>query len=165
MRELMDWLRFSGLATIAGLVSQSSGIGKKSEGKTIKEKGRTKVLRIYEDQQGNAHLQELIMSALLSEQTPKAQEVPALQVFLREYPPQVVDWHKAPARQFAVTVSGELEVEVSGGVRRRVQAGELVFLEDTKGKGHRTHLLSPVTNLYIRVPDDFDVVVWAGGNE
>jgi hypothetical protein len=48
-------------------------------------------------------------------------------------------------------------------MRRTVRAGELVFLEDVTGKGHITRLRGRVTNLFIRVPDNFDVVVWARG--
>jgi quercetin dioxygenase-like cupin family protein len=160
---LIEWMSLGGLAAMAGVVTQSSGIGKAPEQNTLPKESRTSVLRIYADKQGNAHLQELVVATHLSGQSRKAREVPVIQVFLREYPPRIVDWHKAPARQFAITVVGELEVEVSGGVRRQVRAGEMVFLEDTTGKGHLTRLLTPVTNLYLRVPDDFDVVAWASG--
>jgi len=43
-------------------------------------------------------------------------------------------------------------------------AGDMVFLEDLTGKGHITRLLSPVTNIFIRVADTFDVVAWARGD-
>jgi hypothetical protein len=38
-----------------------------------------------------------------------------------------------------------------------------VFLEDTTGKGHVTRPLGPITNVFIHVPDDFDIVAWAAG--
>jgi quercetin dioxygenase-like cupin family protein len=73
------------------------------------------------------------------------------------------DWHTAPRRQFAINMTGELEVEISNGTRRRIGAGDLVFLEDLTGKGHVTRALGPITNLFLHVPDDFDVVAWSNG--
>jgi quercetin dioxygenase-like cupin family protein len=74
----------------------------------------------------------------------------------------VASWHTAPGRQFAIAVAGALEVEVSGGVRHAVGTGQLVFLEDTQGQGHITRVQgSGVTNMFIAVPDNFDVASWA----
>jgi hypothetical protein len=72
------------------------------------------------------------------------------------------DWHTAPRKQFAINMTGELEVELTDGTRRKV-GSDLVFLEDTTGKGHVTRALGPITNVFLHVPDDFDVVAWAGG--
>jgi uncharacterized cupin superfamily protein len=60
-------------------------------------------------------------------------------------------------------MSGEIEVEVSGGKKHAIHPGDIVFLEDLQGKGHITRILTPVTNLFIRVADGFDVVAWAQG--
>ena len=38
--------------------------------------------------------------------------------------------------------------------------GDLVYLEDTTGKGHVTRLGGAVTNLFIPVQPDFDVLAW-----
>jgi quercetin dioxygenase-like cupin family protein len=73
------------------------------------------------------------------------------------------DWHTAPRRQFAINMTGELEVEITSGRRERIGAGDLVFLEDVTGKGHVTRALGPITNLFLHVPDTFDVVAWARG--
>jgi hypothetical protein len=122
------------------------------------------VLRVYEDGRGDSHLEELIVATIPDGRFRVAKDLPSVGVAVKEYPADgFIDWHRAPARQFAITVVGELEVEVCGGMRRTVSAGELVFLEDTKGKGHITRLRGRVTNLFIGVPDTFDVVVWASG--
>ncbi len=127
------------------------------------EEGQTRVLRIYADDGGDSHMEELAITTTPGKRARSAKDIPVTGMFLREYAPSVVDWHTVPARQFAITVVGELEVEVSDGARRQVKAGELVFLEDTEGKGHVTHLLCPVTNLYIQVPVGFDLVAWSHG--
>ena len=66
-------------------------------------------------------------------------------------------------RQFSISMSGEIEVEVSDGKKHAIHAGDIVFLEDLQGKGHITRILSPVTNIFIRVADGFDVVKWSRG--
>lgn len=48
------------------------------------------------------------------------------------------DFHNAPARQFIVLLDGEIEITTSLGVTRHFQGGEVVFVEDTDGKGHKT---------------------------
>ena len=75
----------------------------------------------------------------------------------------VEDWHRTPGRQFSISMSGEIEVEVSDGKKHAIHAGDIVFLEDLQGKGHITRILTPVTNIFIRVPDSFDVVKWSRG--
>jgi hypothetical protein len=52
---------------------------------------------------------------------------------------------------------------VSDGKKHSIHAGDIVFLEDLQGKGHITRILSPVTNVFIRVADGFDVVKWSRG--
>ena len=126
--------------------------------------GQTQVIRIYADEKGDAHLEELTLSTKAGKGIRTAQEVPIKGMYIREYRPNAfVDWHTVPVRQFAITILGELEVEVSGGIRRRISSGELVFLEDTKGKGHITRLKARVTNLFLPVMDNFDVIAWVSG--
>lgn len=73
------------------------------------------------------------------------------------------DWHQAPRPQFAINMTGSLEVEVTDGTRRRIGPGDLVFLEDVTGKGHVTRPLGPITNLFLHVPEGFDLVAWSRG--
>jgi hypothetical protein len=140
-----------------GMVGMTSGQDKELD------KGHTKVLRIYADAQGASHMEELAIATTGGRRARRALDVPVTKMLIREYTPSVVDWHTAPVRQFAITAVGELEVEVSDGARRRVRAGEIVFLEDTTGKGHITRQIGPITNLYIQVPDSFDIVAWSQG--
>jgi len=126
--------------------------------------GQTHVVRIYAGEKGDAHIEELTLSTKAGTRTRSALEVSVKGMYIREYMPNAfVDWHTVPVRQFAITILGDLEVEVSGGVRRKISTGELVFLEDTRGKGHITRLKDRVTNLFLPVPDDFDVISWARG--
>jgi len=95
-----------------------------------------------------------------------AGEIPVTAMTARAYARGMTteaDWHTAPRRQFAINMTGTLEVEVSDGTRHQIGQGDLVYLEDTSGKGHVTRVLSPVTNLFIHVPQDWDMRSWARG--
>lgn len=48
------------------------------------------------------------------------------------------DWHPAPRRQLVVLLDGEIEIEVGDGEVRRFRGGDVLLLEDTAGRGHRT---------------------------
>lgn len=48
------------------------------------------------------------------------------------------DWHNAPERQYVVMLDGCVEVEVGDGTRRRFGPGDVLLVEDTTGRGHRS---------------------------
>lgn len=48
------------------------------------------------------------------------------------------DFHNAPARQFIVLLDGEIEITTSLGETRKFSGGDVLLVEDTDGKGHKT---------------------------
>jgi hypothetical protein len=119
-----------------------------------------RVIRVYSTPDGQSHLEDLVIAE-------SAGPVPVTQMTASVYAgsgARAPDWHTAPRRQFAINMIGALEVEITDGTRRRIGAGDLVFLEDLTGKGHVTRALEPITNLFIHVPEDFDVVAWSRGS-
>jgi len=119
---------------------------------------RARLIRIYAKSNGDSAVEEIEIS-------PSAGPIPVTNMTAGAYggaarPPA---WHLAPRRQFAINMTGDLEVEITGGMRKKIGAGDLVYLEDLTGQGHVTRALGPVTNLFIHVADDFDVVAWARG--
>jgi len=151
--ERRDMLSLGAIAAIAGAVSASA-----------EEKGQGKrVLRIYADADGNSHVEELPIAT--KEGRIRRTESAAVTGFTyADYPASSVeDWHRTPGRQFSISLSGEIEVEVSGGKKHAIHPGDIVFLEDLQGKGHITRILTPVTNIFVRVADNFDVVAWSRG--
>src|SRR4051812_31133989 len=117
-----------------------------------------KVVRVYTTPDGGSRVEEVTIS-------PDAKPIPVTRMTAGAYRgsgARAPDWHNAPRKQFAINMTGELEVELTDGTRRKI-GSELVFLEDTTGKGHVTRALGPITNVFIHVPDDFDVVAWARG--
>jgi hypothetical protein len=148
-REL---LALAGIATVVGSsVSRAQNSG-------ANEKAR--LIHIYATPDGESHHQ-------IVEIANDAGELPVTAMTARAYARSansVPDWHTAPRRQFAINMTGSLEVEISDGSRHQIGQGDLVYLEDITGKGHVTRVLSPVTNLFIHVPQDWNMLNWAAGN-
>jgi hypothetical protein len=117
-----------------------------------------KVIRVYATPDGGSRVEELTIS-------PDAKPIDITRMTAGAYRGSgatAPDWHTAPRKQFAINMTGELEVELSDGTRRKI-GSDLVFLEDLTGKGHVTRALGPITNVFLHVPVDFDVVAWAAG--
>jgi uncharacterized cupin superfamily protein len=51
------------------------------------------------------------------------------------------EWHRAPVRQFVITLSGVLEFETRGGARFTIRPGDILLAEDVSGTGHRWKLI------------------------
>ena len=83
-------------------------------------------------------------------------------IFFRETPEgHVQDYHNAPRRQLIFLTSGILELEASDGRRLVCRPGDLIFAEDTAGKGHVTRSLRDVRGfVHVAMGDDFDVSAW-----
>jgi hypothetical protein len=61
-------------------------------------------------------------------------------------------WHRGPARQFVITLSGNSEVEVSGGVHVLAGPGHINLIDDTTGKGHITRNFGPDDRIVLTIP-------------
>jgi len=68
-------------------------------------------------------------------------------------------WHTGPARQFVITLSGNSEVEVSGGVHVLAGPGHINLIEDTTGKGHITRNFGPDDRVVVTIPLADGVVI------
>ncbi len=104
-----------------------------------------KVTRIYTGADGHSHFEEIDV------------EIGKLQtgagiVFRRAPSGDVQDWHPAPRRQYAITLSGEAEIEISDGTKRRFGAGAVMLADDTTGRGHITRVVSKESRLYVMIP-------------
>ena len=73
--------------------------------------------------------------------------------------PNSTGWHTGPARQFVITLSGNSEVEVSGGVHVAAGPGHINLIEDTTGKGHITRNFGPEDRIALTIPLADGVVI------
>lgn len=118
------------------------------------KEGEMEVIHIYADEQGVSHVKRVTVTGM-----PKP--LPVAAVIANAIAPGVEDWHTAPRKTFTINTAGDIEGEVSDGSKVRIGKGDLVYLEDREGKGHVTRLLSPVSNLFLQMEDDFDFEAWA----
>lgn len=83
---------------------------------------------------------------------------PARSVIFRENDPDYdYDWHQAPQRQLIVLLDGEIEIEVGSGEKRRFRGGDLLLVEDTAGRGHRTRAVNGKGRRSLFIPLDESV--------
>ena len=114
------------------------------------------ITRIYSDADGDTHFEDYKIPlndagpiGLLSDPL-KVEEV----IFREVEPTYDYDFHNAPQKQYLVLLDGEIEIETSKGEIRKFKAGEILLLEDTTGKGHKTKNLFPIKrkSIFITLP-------------
>jgi mannose-6-phosphate isomerase-like protein (cupin superfamily) len=103
------------------------------------------LIRIYADERGETHFEELEFPRELV-------SAPADEVSLRyQAAGRLMDWHTVSKRMYFVTLSGEAEITVSDGETRRVGPGNVTLCEDLTGKGHRTRVAGSEPRLCLAV--------------
>lgn len=97
-----------------------------------------KLIRVYNDADGESHIDDVEIEMNDRGTAGRPSHIWAVdEVIFREISPGgSADWHTAPRRQLAINLSGEAEIQVSDGTKRRVGPGQLFLVEDTTGKGH-----------------------------
>jgi hypothetical protein len=120
-----------------------------------------KVTRVYADGKGETHFADVdIELEPAGEIGHLSQAIPAKSViFRRNDPGYDYNWHNAPHRQFIVLLDGAIELEVSDGTRRTLRGGDILLMEDTDGRGHRTRHVEPHERRSVFVVLDDDAVV------
>jgi quercetin dioxygenase-like cupin family protein len=101
--------------------------------------------RTYADAAGESHFcdveEAMAPTAFVPTNPPLGLSTPraaTATVFCRLEPGWDGSWHPSPRPQYALTLSGEWEITVTDGERRRFGPGEFVLLEDLTGRGHST---------------------------
>lgn len=99
-----------------------------------------RVTRIFSDEAGDSHFGEVTYALKDSGEIGRLSDaIPAKGIYFRENDPAYeYDWHVVPRRQFLVLLDGAIEIETSDGLKRMFKGGDVLLLEDTSGKGHRT---------------------------
>src|SRR5690554_5177165 len=104
------------------------------------------ITRVYADKRGESRFEDIELPledageiGFLSEKF-SAKEV----VFRKVKPIYDYDFHTAPQRQFIILLDGEIEIETSLGEKRTFRGGDILLMEDTEGKGHKTKNLQDI---------------------
>ena len=120
------------------------------------------VLRIWADEDGESHFEDVDVAFAESDFVPPAPPVlvsaqePATGYLLERVPPGWRgDWHPAPGRVLAIYLTGLGDIEASDGEVRPLEPGTILLAEDTTGKGHITRVTGAeeMTVVIVTLPD------------
>lgn len=104
-----------------------------------------KITRVYTGADGQSHFDEVEV------------EVEKLQpgdgiVFREATPGHVNLWHRAPRRQYVINLSGESEIEIGDGTKRRFGPGDIFLADDTSGQGHISRAVGTRPRRFVTIP-------------
>jgi len=114
------------------------------------------VTRIYSDSEGNSHFEDIEIQLTDAGSVGKLSAgLAAKEIIFRQVEPSY-DWdfHTAPQKQYIILLDGEIEIETSLGDKRTFKGREVLLVEDTTGKGHKTKNLQSVKrkSIFITLP-------------
>jgi len=146
MRLAVTWVIATGLATLFIFLSSAQSGGSQKRKAVM-------LTRLYTGPDGQTHAEE--MEANFTAGSPnevfKLMRITGAELH-RAAPGTVLDWHTAPRRQYVITLSGQAELEVSGGKKIRVGPGHIDLVEDTTGKGHITRVTGTEDRVTLQLP-------------
>ena len=91
------------------------------------------VYRMYTGPDGQSHFEEIKSPAPLNETS----HLDAKEAYIRTWPADFFhDWHPSRQRQYAITLSGQLEIEIGDGTKIVFGPGDAYWGEDLTGEGH-----------------------------
>lgn len=117
------------------------------------------ITRVYTGDDGESHFETIDVAQSESRYGSLSKLFDAEGVMFRTTPVGgELDFHNAPRRQFVVTLSGTVEIEVGDGSTLQLHGGDILLADDVTGRGHITRdLEGPRHSLFIPLPEDFDV--------
>lgn len=125
------------------------------------------VTRIYSDSEGESHFEDVsIPLESRGEIGFLSERIEATSVRFRNVVPGYdYDFHNAPKRQLIFLLDGVIQIETSLGDIRKFSSGDVLLVEDTEGKGHRTKNLTPVKrkSAFVEIPDEVDITEFVTG--
>src|SRR5882672_201406 len=119
---------------------------------------RIKWVRLFSDASGESHFADIEEQLNLIDFAPPAAPLylskifPAAETAFFGAPAGWIgDWHVSSARNLFVVLSGEWQIEASDGIARKFSAPDVLLVEDTTGKGHRSRVISKEDSLALVV--------------
>lgn len=113
-----------------------------------------KIHRLWVDDTGESHWQDVEVEFVETTRAGRlSARLPATGIIFREVQPDYdLDWHPAPHKQYIINLDAGVEITASDGEARKIGAGEVILVEDTWGKGHRSRALDGKLRRCIFVP-------------
>ena len=99
-----------------------------------------RITRIYADDSGQSRFEDINIELKdAGDIGSLSDRYPVKHIIFRETKPDYdFDWHPAPERQYIVRREGNIEIEVGTGAERAFTGGDILLVEDTEGRGHKT---------------------------
>ena len=112
-----------------------------------------KITRLYTGSDSQSHFEDIDIPLNEYQTGERLSElIEATGIVLRETSGDLnMDWHRAPCRQFVITLAGEGEIITGDGTCRRFRPGDIMLAEDTTGQGHITRAVDkrPRTSIFV----------------
>lgn len=104
-----------------------------------------KITRVFSDRNGDTRFEDIFIPLQDAGEIGKLSAgLPVRSVIFREVEASYdYNFHNAPQKQYLILLDGGIEIETTLGEKRQFNTGEILLLEDTEGKGHRTRNLLP----------------------
>ena len=115
-----------------------------------------RIHNIYVDDAGETHWRDIEVEWVEERNFSKlSARLPATGIIFRETAADYdLDWHPAPRRQYIINLDGGVRITASDGQAREIGAGEVVLVEDVRGKGHLSKSIGGTMRRSIFVPID-----------
>ncbi len=115
-----------------------------------------RIHNLYTDDEGQSHFRDIdIPWAEESNFSKYSATLPATGIIFRETSGDYdLDWHHAPRRQYIINLDAGAQLTASDGETRTINAGEVILVEDTSGKGHLSKSLDGKMRHSIFIPID-----------
>jgi len=111
------------------------------------------LIRLFTGSDGESHFERGTVELPMFHGTShRSRPAKATEITFAESPPgSSLDWHRAPVRQYVITLSGTLEFATRLGETFELAPGVVLLAEDTEGGGHRWHLIDdqPWRRIYV----------------
>ena len=113
-----------------------------------------RIHNIYVDDKGESHWRDIEVEWAEERDFSKlSKRLPATGIIFRETSGNYdLDWHPAPRRQYIINLDGGVKITASDGVAREIGAGEVILVEDVRGKGHLSQSIGGKLRRSIFVP-------------
>jgi quercetin dioxygenase-like cupin family protein len=113
-----------------------------------------RIHNLYEDDQGVSHFRDIEVAWVEERHFSKlSARQPATGIIFRETSGDYdLDWHPAPRRQYIINLDGAVRITAGDGEARVIGPGEVILVEDTKGKGHLSQAVGGEMRRSIFIP-------------
>jgi hypothetical protein len=97
-----------------------------------------RIHNLYADAEGQSHWRDVEVEWAEENRAGRfSKMLPATGILFRHVQGEYdIDWHPAPRRQYIINLDAGVEITASDGEARVIGAGEVILVEDTRGKGH-----------------------------